>query len=112
MLALPTATTTQRGVIELATVAEVQEFTSDTLAVTPSTLIEALGDAVKSVVNARLVIGSSSVPSADQSEAMLLHPYNGNEIALYSNITLRWAVVRFSGVQTFSLAGAVAQTKL
>ena len=106
--ALPTATTTQRGVIELATVAEVQEFTSDTLAVTPSTLIEALGDAVKSVVNARLSLSSSSsVPSADQSGSNIyLHPYNGNEIALYSNITLRWAVVRFSGVQTFSLAGA------
>jgi hypothetical protein len=106
--ALPTATTDQRGVIELATTAEVQEFTSTTLAVTPSTLIQALGDAVKSVVNARLSLSNSSaVPNADQSGSTLyLHPYNGNEIALYSNITLRWAVVRFSGVQSFSLSGA------
>lgn len=108
--ALPRATTSQRGVIELATADEVRNFTSDTLAVTPATLIAALGDSLKSVVNARLSLSpTSSVPNGNQSGGTLyLHPYNGNEIALYSVITLRWSVIKFSGVQSFSLASLAA----
>jgi hypothetical protein len=110
--ALPTATTTQRGVIELATIDEVKEFLSDNTAVTPASLIQALGDAVKSVVNARISLSATSpVPDSNQSGGNLyLHPWNGNEIALYSAITLRWSVVRFSGVRTFSLSGLAANT--
>jgi hypothetical protein len=110
--ALPTSTTTQRGIIQLATSDEVKEFINDTAAITPATLIQALGDAVKSVVNARISLSSSSaVPNANQSGGTLyLHPYNGNEVALYSAITLRWSVVRFSGVQSFSLSGLAANT--
>ena len=110
--ALPTATTTQRGVIELATVDEVKEFLSDNTAVTPASLIQALGDAVKSVVNARISLSpTSAVPDSNQNGGNLyLHPWNGNEIALYSAITLRWSVVRFSGVRTFSLSGLAANT--
>lgn len=107
--ALPNATTTQRGIIELATGTEVQEFLRDDLAVTPATLIQALGDAVKSVVNLRLSLSNSNaVPSGNQLNAtsLFIHPFNGNEVALYSVASLRWQVVRFSGVQTFSLAGA------
>lgn len=107
--ALPNASTSQRGILELATGLEVQEFLRDDLAVTPATLIQALGDAVKSVVNLRVSLTSgSAVPSADQLNAtnIYIHPFNGNEIALYSTASLRWQVVRFNGVQTFSLAGA------
>ena len=107
--ALPTANTTQQGIIEIATANEVQEFLRDDLAVTPATLIQALGDAIKSVVNLRVSLsGFSSAPSANQLDAtsVYLHPYNGNEVALYSTASLRWQVVRFNGVQTFSLASA------
>lgn len=106
---LPLASGTQRGIIEIATTSEVQEFLRDDLAVTPATLIQALGDAIKSVVNLRVSLsGSSSVPSGNQLNAtnIYIHPYNGNELALYSTASLRWQVVRFSGVQTFSLAAA------
>ena len=103
--ALPKATTAQAGVIELATADEVRDFTSTTLAVTPATLIQALGDSLKSVVNARLSLSpTSNVPDGNQGGGTIyLHPFNGNEVALYSAITLRWSVVRFSGVQSFSL---------
>jgi hypothetical protein len=107
--ALPIATLTQRGIMEFATGQEVQEFLRDDLAVSPATLIQALGDAVKSVVNLRLSLSNgSSVPSGNQLNAtsLFLHPFNGNEVALYSVQSLRWQVVRFSGVQTFSLSGA------
>lgn len=108
---LPAATTSQQGIIEIATASEVQEFLRDDLAVTPATLIQALGDAIKSVANLRVSLSSSSaVPSGNQLNAtsIYIHPYNGNEIALYSTASLRWQVVRFSGVQTFSLAPANA----
>lgn len=107
--ALPEASTDQKGIIEIATVNEVQEFIRDDLAVTPATLIQALGDAIKSVVNLRLSLSNSSaVPSENQlnSTNIYLHPYSGNEVALYSTASLRWQVVRFTGVQTFSLATA------
>lgn len=106
---LPTATTAQKGIIEIATNLEAQEFLRDDLAITPSTLIQALGDAVKSVVNLRLSLSSTEkVPSGNQlnSTNIYVHAYNGNEIALYSTASLRWQVVRFSGTQTFSLSPA------
>lgn len=106
---LPTANTTRKGIIEVATGLEAQEFLRDDLAITPATLIQALGDAVKSVVNLRVSLSSgSAVPSANQlnSQNIFIWPYNGNEIALYSTALLRWQVVRFSGVLSFSLAPA------
>ena len=106
---LPVASASQKGIIEIATGLEAREFLRDDLAITPATLIQAIGDAVKSVVNLRLSLsGSSAVPSGNQLNAtsLYIHPYNGNEIALYSTASLRWQVVRFSGIQTFSLAPA------
>lgn len=106
---LPNSSETQQGAIRLATIDETLESLRDDLGVSPKTLFQALGDAVKSVVNLRLSLSNgSSVPSGNQLNAtsLFLHPYNGNEIALYSTQSLRWQVVRFSGVQTFSLAGA------
>lgn len=109
--ALPASSATQAGIIELATTEQVQEFLRDDLAVTPATLIQALGDAIKSVVNLRISLSSTSaVPSGNQLNAtsIFIHPYNGNELAIYSTASLRWQVVRFSGVQQFSLAAANA----
>ena len=111
--ALPNASTTNKGVIEIATPSEVQEFLRDDLAVTPATLIQALGDAIKSVVNLRLSLSPTSpVPSQNQlnSTNVYIHPYNGSEIALYNTATLRWQIVEFSGVKTFSLAPANGST--
>lgn len=107
--ALPEADSTKLGIIQIATGLEVQEFLRDDLAVTPATLIQALGDAVKSVINLRISLSSSNpVPNSNQIDStnLYVHPYNGNEIALYSTASLRWQVVRFSGVKTFSLAEA------
>lgn len=104
---LPLASTAQRGIIEIATAAEVKDFVSDTLAVTPSTLIEALGDAVKSVVNLRLSLSASRPwPDTNQadSKTIYVHPYAGNEVALYNNSLKRWQVIRFSGIKAFSLS--------
>ena len=103
--ALPDANATQKGIIEVATANEVKEFLRDDLAVTPSTLIQALGDAVKSVVNLRVSLSdNSAVPNTNQgATAIYLHPYNGNEVALYSTASLRWQVVRFSGIQQFGM---------
>jgi hypothetical protein len=109
---LPVADTSQKGIIEVASGPEAQEFLRDDLAITPATLIQAIGDAVKSVVNLRLSLSASSaVPSTNQlnSTNIYVHPYNGNEIALF-NPSLgesgRWQVVRFTGVKTFSLSPA------
>ena len=109
--ALPTSSTTRQGIIELATNQEVQQFQRSDLAISPATLIQAIGDALKSVVNLRLSLSSSAaVPSGNQLNAtsLFLHPYNGSEVALYSPSLQSWQLVKFSGVQTFSLAGASA----
>ncbi len=112
--ALPDATTGQKGIAEFATGLEAQEFNRPDLIISPATLIQAIGDAVKNVVNLRLSFSSTSpVPSTNQpttsnlvATTLYVHPYNGNEIALYSTATERWQVVRFSGVQSFSLSPA------
>lgn len=109
-----TSTTDQKGIIEIATVEEVKQFTSATLAVTPATLIQALGDSVKNVVNLRLSLSASSaVPSTDQAGGTLyVHPWNGNEIALYESTGTypRWYVLKFDSVPSFSLAALAADT--
>ena len=114
---LPVADQSTKGIIEIATEVEAKEFLRNDLAITPSTLIAALGDAVKSVVNLRLSLsstpGSGATPGANQLDStnLYVHPYNGNEIALYSTASLRWQVVRFSGVKSFSLAPANVANK-
>ena len=110
---LPLSTQEQEGVLRLATEAEAQAFVRDDLAISPATLIQALGDAVKSVVNCRISLSSSSaVPDSNQSGSTLyLHPFNGNELALYDSITTRWRVRRFGGVQGFSMSGASASNR-
>lgn len=108
------ASTDQKGIIEIATVEEVKQFTSATLAVTPATLIQALGDSVKNVVNLRLSLSASSaVPSDNQAGGTLyVHPWNGNEIALYDSTGTypRWYVLKFDSVPSFSLASLAADT--
>jgi len=112
----PLASETQAGIIEIATNEEVKQFTSNTLAVTPATLIQALGDSVKNVVNLRLSLSSTSaVPSSDQSGSTLyVHPWNGNEIALYepSGLYPRWYVLKFDTITipSFSLSSLAANT--
>ena len=105
---LPVASQIARGIIEIATANEVKDFVSDSLAVTPATLIEALGDAVKSVVNLRLSLSATRpFPDANQasSNQIYVHPYGGNEIALFNTSLQRWQVIRFNGILPLSLAG-------
>jgi hypothetical protein len=92
------ASETQKGIIEIATADEVREFTSTTLAVTPATLIQAIGDSIKNVVNLRLSLSSTlNVPSETipESDKIYVHPWNGNEIALYDSTTQRWFLLKF-----------------
>lgn len=109
------ATTEQKGVIEIATADQVREFNSDTLAVTPATLLAALGDVVKSVVNLRLSLSATSpVPDVDNivSNTLYVHPWMGNEIALCIPAGTRWYTLKFSTdpIPSFSLAGLNANT--
>ena len=69
-------------------------------------MIAALGNTVKSVVNARLSHRTNTaVPDRDGNTTTLyLHPWRGSEIALWSVRQNRWVVVGFRGVQSFSLA--------
>jgi hypothetical protein len=110
---LPLSTQEQEGVIRLANIKQAQAGVRDDLAISPATLIEALGDAVKSVVNCRISLSANSaVPDSNQSGSTIyLHPYNGNELALYDSITTRWRVRRFGGVQGFSMSGASASNR-
>lgn len=108
---LPDSSETKQGAVRLATVPEVLGTQADSLAISPKTLFAVLGDAIKSVVNLRISLsGSNSVPSANQLNAtsIYIHPNEGNEISLYSTLTSRWQVLRFSGVLTFSLSPANA----
>jgi hypothetical protein len=110
------ASSTQQGIIEIATAEEVREFASATLAVTPATLVQALGDSVKNVVNLRLSLSPTSpVPDSDQSgSSIFVHPWNGNEIALYepAGTYPRWYVLKFDAdtIPEFPLAGLGANT--
>ena len=104
------ASTDQKGIIEIATESEVKDFERDDLAVTPATLIKALGDSIKGVANLRLSLSATSaVPDSNQSgDRLYVHPYNGNEIALYNNDIAtpsksRWYILKFDGVQTLYL---------
>ena len=108
---LPDSSETTQGAVRLATVPETLGSQADSLAISPKTLFAVLGDAIKSVVNLRISLSSSnSVPSANQLDAtsIYIHPNNGNEISLYSTLTSRWQVLRFSGVLAFSLSPANA----
>ena len=75
-----------------------------------TSLLQALGDSIKSVANLRLSLSASSpVPSDNQSGGTLyIHPYNGNEIALWDNGEgatpyQRWYVLKFNSIRSFPL---------
>ena len=106
---LPTASSAKPGIIEIATTQEVQEFLRDDVAVTPASLIQVIGDSIKSIVNLRLSLSNSSaIPSTSQANrtTLYVHPYNGSEVALYSAVLGRWQLVNFSGTKSFALSSA------
>jgi hypothetical protein len=87
--------------------------TFDKVAITPKDLSDefayrGLNNAIKGVVNLRLSLSSTSaVPDSNQlnSTNLFLHPWNGNEIALYDTDALSWTTVAgFSNITLFSLA--------
>jgi len=73
-----------------------------------------LRNATKSVVNLRLSLSASvSTPFATQgaSGTLYIHPYQGNEVALFNNERDSWlAIPRTVGTQAISLAGLAANT--
>lgn len=111
---LPRATNTTAGVVRLATFAEAQAQEATDLAVTPSGLLGALGSAIKGTVNARLSLSGNSAtplnipdPSGDNpnyGNTLYLHPFKGNDIALFNPVTARWQLVQLTASKTFPLA--------
>lgn len=111
---LPRATTTEIGVTRLATVAEAQGLEATDIAVTPAGLVSALGSAIKGTVNARLSLSVTSatpinIPDPDgdnpnYGNTLYLHPYKGNDIALFNSTTNRWQLLQLSATKAFPLA--------
>jgi hypothetical protein len=73
-----------------------------------------LSNAAKGVVNIRLAMGSSdptSYSSVGPTNNLFIHPWEGNEIALFDNSRSAWiAIQRTQAVQAISLAGLGANT--
>lgn len=112
---LPTASTTQAGITRLATTAEAQGQEATNVAVTPAGLVGVLGSAIKGTVNARLSLSATSaVPinipdptqaNPDYGNTLYLHPYKGNDVALYNTATQRWQLIQIPSTTAFPLAG-------
>ena len=111
---LPRATSTAIGVTRLATVAEAQGLEATDIAVTPAGLVSALGSAIKGTVNARLSLSATSsiplnIPEPDgdnpnYGNTIYLHPYKGNDIALFNNTTNRWQLLQLSATKAFPIS--------
>lgn len=102
---LPTATTTQQGVVRLATSTEAAALEANDVAVTPANLVNAVSAAVKGVMNMRLSLsGASPVPSEGQSGSLLyLHPFEGNDVALFNPVVQRWQLLQIPVIKSFDL---------
>ena len=104
---LPLANTTSAGIVRLATADEAQRLEANDIAVTPAGLINAVSSAIKGVMNARLSLSAvSPVPSESQgpSPNVFLHPFGGNDVALYNTTSQRWQLVQIGAVKSFSLS--------
>lgn len=111
---LPRASTTAAGITRLATFAEAQAQEATDIAVTPAGLLGALGNAIKGTVNARLSLSANSatpinIPDPDgdnpnYGNTLYLHPYKGNDIALFNSATARWQLVQLNETRVFPLA--------
>lgn len=104
---LPRASLTQAGIVRLATAEEAQRLESSEIAVTPAGLLNAVSSAIKGVMNVRLSLSiSSPVPAETQplSNDLFLHPYGGNDVALYNTASQRWQLIQITEVKTFNIA--------
>ena len=104
---LPAASTTRAGIVRLATPEEAQRLESSEIAVTPAGLLNAVSSAIKGVMNVRLSLSvASPVPSEDQvaSGDLFLHPYGGNDVALYNTASQRWQLIQISAVKSFNIS--------
>ena len=109
------STVSEPGIIRLATNQEAQKLLSNNTAISPLSLSYAIGSAIKSVVNLRMSLSvNSAIPDVDQADSsdIYIHPYNGNEIALYNTSEQSWQIVSFSGVLARSLAPASSPSTL
>lgn len=111
---LPRASTTALGITRFATPAEAQQKTATDIAVTPAGLADVIGGTTKSIVNLRMSLSAStpnplSVPeptveNPNYGNTIYLHPYRGNDIALYSTSNQRWQTVEISAALPFPLS--------
>lgn len=104
---LPQASTTEAGIIRIATRLQTSQFGDENLAVTPANLLSALSPSFKVIFRARLSLSKNiAVPSDSQpeSDTLFLHPFNGNEITVYDKSRQAWTFVTFNGIQSYSLA--------
>jgi hypothetical protein len=109
------STVLEPGIIRLATNQEAQQLLSNNTAISPLSLSYAISSAIKSVVNLRMSLSvNSAIPDVDQADSsdIYIHPYNGNEIALYNTSEQSWQIVSFSGVLARSLAPASSPSTL
>jgi len=110
---LPAATSVTPGVTRFATIAEAQGQEANDIAVTPAGLTGALGSAIKGTVSARLSLSSTSstpIHIADPTgenpttgNTLYLHPYKGNDIALFNPASGRWQLLQLTATKTFLL---------
>lgn len=114
------ATRDKAGLVQLARPGIIRSATGrnpdptyDKVVITPKDLNDefvyrGLNNAIKGVVNLRISLSeTSAVPNSNQLDStnLFLHPWNGNEVALYDPDTLSWTTVAgFSGIGTFPLA--------
>ncbi|MGA0708575.1 MAG: hypothetical protein ACO3Q7_10910, partial [Steroidobacteraceae bacterium] len=111
---LPQATTETSGIVRLATVAEAQGQEANDRAVTPAGLVNALGSAIKGTVNVRLSLSSGSatpinIPDPDgdnpsYGNTIYLHPFKGNDIALFNSASGRWQLLQLTATLGFPIS--------
>lgn len=112
---LPQASTATPGIIRLATASEAQALEASDVAVSPAGLVSAIGSAIKGTLNARLSLSANSatpinVPEPDgdnpnRGNTLYLHPYKGNDIALFNPAAGRWQLLQLTATKAFPLSG-------
>lgn len=103
---LPAASRTDAGIVRLATPTEVATLEANNVAVTPADLTTAVSSAIKNVMSVRLSLsGATPVPVETQTGSNLfLHPYGGNDVALFNPTTQRWQLLQLTQVRSYSLS--------
>lgn len=111
---LPVANTVTAGITRFATIPEVQAFEINDAAVSPATLLVAIGAASKTTMNLRLSLSANSAtpinipePTGDNptlGNTIYLHPFKGNDLTLYNPTTQRWQLFQLPEAKAFPIS--------